>query len=91
MSIYKRCLKGGCFLESTCVGASRYYIEAAEKYSRDANRLKVIRVAEAAGILTKEEARRERRQPWYNPYSHYVSRTHVIYRHSEIDHFIRPL
>jgi hypothetical protein len=42
----------------------------------------------AAGVISEEDGRRELNSEHWNPYEHYVTRTHIIYVHSAVDHFI---
>ncbi len=88
-NIYKRAQENGCEFYATCVDVSRDEWDELMKGARPANKNRVIRVALQAGVIDEEQARTERKYPYYNPYTHYVTRTHIIYVHSCIEHFIK--
>lgn len=54
-----------------------------------ANRKEVVKIALSAGVINKEDAARELKNHYYNPYNHYKTRTHIIYVNSAIEHFIK--
>lgn len=88
-SIYQKAVQNGCFLEATCVGIGVDKWDELMKGAREANKLKVIRVALEAGVIDIEQAKNERKFKSYNPYQHFVTRTHVVYVNSGIEHFIK--
>lgn len=88
-NIYQRALNNGCHLEGTCVscGVNRWD-ELMEGHTK-ADRKQAVKVAEYAGVIDMEQAREEIKRPYYNPYTHYKTKTHIIYVHSGIEHFIK--
>lgn len=82
-TIYQRAKERGCYLEATCVSSTQREWDNFMKGARPANTKKVERIAEFAGLISKEDRK------YYNPYNHYVTKTHIIYVHSGIEHFIR--
>jgi len=88
MNIYKRAINNGCNLECTCVGIGVNKWDELMKGARQANKKKVIKIALLAGVIDNEQAREETKRPYYNPYTHYVTKKHIIYVHSGIEHFI---
>lgn len=86
MNIYDRALANGVWLEDTCVSCGSQdkwdqYMEGATR----ADRKKVLRIAIKAGIADPVELSR----PYYNPYNHYKTKTHIVYVNSAIEHFLR--
>jgi hypothetical protein len=88
-NIYQRALNNGCYLETTCVGCGIYKWDELMKGHTRADRKKVVKIAEYAGVIDSEQAREEIKKPHYNPYNHYKTKTHIIYVHSSIEYFIR--
>ena len=89
MNIYDRAKQNGCNLETTCVGCGvNRWDELMEGHTK-ANRKEVVRIALLAGVIDEEQAREETKRPYYNPYTHYKTKTHIIYVHSGIEHFIK--
>jgi len=86
-NIYQRAINNGCELETTCVGCNNW--DELMKGHTIADRKKVVKIAFLAGVIDKEQAREETKRPYYNPYTHYKTKTHIIYVHSMIEHFIR--
>ena len=84
-SIYDRATKNGCYLETTCVGISQWKWDELMKGARPANKRKVIKVALMLGIAEPEELK----SMYYNPYTHQVTRAHIIYVNSAIEYFIK--
>jgi hypothetical protein len=88
LSIYQRAKKFGCRSVGTCVSNSSVQCDIYMKGARPANKKKVIRIALLAGIIDAEQAKQELKNPNYNPYTHYVTRKHIIYVWSAQEHFI---
>lgn len=88
-TIYDRAINNGCYFECTCVGIGADKWDELMKGSRPANKKKVIKIALEAGVIDREQATAETKRPYYNPYTHYVTKTYIIYVHSGIEHFIR--
>jgi hypothetical protein len=88
-SIYQRAKNNGCFFESTCVGCGIGEWERMMKGTRPANQKKVVKIALLAGVIDKEQAREEIKRPYYNPYTHHVSKNYIVYVNSSIEHFIK--
>lgn len=89
MTIYERAINNGCEFEATCIGIGIDKWERLMKGARRADRKKVITVALAAGVIDEFQAKEEKKRPYFNPYNHYVTKTHIIYVHSAIEHFIK--
>lgn len=87
-SIYQQAVNNGCQFVAACTGITIDKWNELMKGARQANKKKVVRIALLAGVIDKQQATREIKEPWYNPYSHHVTRTHIIYVHSGIEHFI---
>lgn len=79
----------GCFLECTCVNISQNTWDKLMENSTRANRKDAVKIALLAGVMDEEEAKIEIKRPWYNPYNHYKTKTHLIYVNSCIEHFIK--
>lgn len=89
MNIYERAERFGVQPECTCVGIGMNEWERLMKGHTRANQRKVVKIAMKAGIITEEDGRAEIKRSGYNPYVHYKTKTHIIYVHSSIEHFIR--
>ena len=89
MNIYERAKNLGCFFEDTCVDCGTDYWEETMKGARKANRKEVVKIALLAGVIDEFQAKEEIERPYYNPFTHYVTKTHIIYVHSGIEHFIK--
>jgi hypothetical protein len=59
------------------------------KGSVKADRVKATKIAQMAGVISIEQAKTEINKPYYNPYRHLRTKTHVIYVHSGIEYFIK--
>lgn len=88
MNIYERAKRNGCQFVATCVGIGTYEWEKYMKGHTRANRKEVVKIALQAGVIDEEQAREELKRPYYNPYNHFKTKTHIIYVHSAIEHFI---
>jgi len=89
MNIYQRAERNGCRYEANCTQiTARKWDQIMEGHTR-ANRKEVVKFALSAGVIDSEQAKEELKRPWYNPYNHYKTKTHLIYVHSSIEHFIR--
>lgn len=87
--MYDRAIKNGCRLECSCVGISINRWDNLMEGATRADKRLVPKIALLAGVISEEDAKREIREPWYNPYNHYKTKTHVVYVHSCIEHFIK--
>jgi len=87
--IYQRAAQNGCEFEATCTSVTIEKWEQLMKGARKAARVKAVKVALMAGAINEQQAREEVKKPYYNPYRHYVTKTHVIYVNSAIEHFIK--
>lgn len=87
-NIYQRAINNGCRFVCSCVGIGQEKWDELMKGARHADRKKVVRIALQAGIIDEEQAKEEIKRPYYNPYEHFVTRTHIVYVHSAIEHFI---
>ena len=88
-NIYQRAINNGCEYQATCVGIGQNEWDRLMKGARQADRKKVIKVALLAGVIDKDQAKEETKRPYFNPYNHFVTKTHIIYVHSAIEHFIK--
>lgn len=89
MSIYERAKLNGCYYETSCVSSSAREVEKLMKGATRANKKQVVKIALEAGVIDEQQATEEIKHPYYNPYKHYKTKTHIIYVHSAIEHFIR--
>lgn len=87
--LYHAAQKYGCTGEATCTGITLTEWEKLMKGATRANKRLVTKIAALAGVIDNEQARREIKEPYFNPYNHLKTKTHVIYVHSSIEHFIR--
>ena len=88
-NIYQRAINNGCEFEATCVGIGQNKWDELMKGHTKANRKEVVKIALLAGVIDEQQAREEIKRPYYNPYNHYKTKTHIIYVHSMIEHFIK--
>lgn len=88
-TIYDRAKERGCYLENTCVGCDQNYWDETMKGARKANQKKVVKIALLTGLIDDHQASEEIKKPYYNPFTHLVTKTHIIYVHSGIEHFIK--
>jgi hypothetical protein len=91
MNIYQRAERNGVTYECNCTDlTSHYKWEALMKGHKRADRKQVIKIARAVGIIAHpDDYTREMKNPYYNPYNHFKTDTHLIYVHSGIEYFIR--
>lgn len=89
MNIYERAKRYGVQFVDTCVGCGIYKWEEYMAGHTRANRKEVVRIALQAEVIDEEQAKQELRKPWFNPYNHFKTKTHIIYVHSGIEHFIK--
>jgi hypothetical protein len=87
--LLKRAEQNGCSFEATCVGIGIGKWEELMKGATRANRKLAVKIALLAGAIDEQQAREEIKRPYFNPYNHYKTKTHLIYIHSSIEHFIR--
>ena len=88
-TLYKKALNNGCSFEATCVDVNINTWDKLMANATRANRKLAVKIAEIAGVIDEEQARTEIRKPYYNPYNHLKTKTHLIYVNSSIEHFIR--
>lgn len=88
-NIYERAYINGCFFETACVGISIYEWEDLMRGHTKANRKEVVKIALLSGVIDKDQAKEEIKKPHFNPYTHFKTKSHIIYVHSGIEHFIR--
>ena len=82
--LLERAKRNRCDCEASCVGISQQKWDDLMKGHTRANKRMVAEIARMAGVISDEEAAKEKRNPWYNPYNHYKTETHAIYVHSGI-------
>jgi len=88
-TLYKKAINNGCSFEATCVDININHWDELMEHATRANRVLAVKIAELAGVIDEEQARTEIRKPYFNPYNHFKTNTHLIYVHSSIEHFIR--
>jgi len=88
-TLYKRAINNGCEFEAACFDINIQTWDKLMEHATRANRVLAVKIAEIAGVIDEEQARTEIRKPYFNPYSHFKTNTHLIYVHSSIEHFIR--
>lgn len=89
MNIYQRAENNGVAFETSCVATTANEWDSLMKGHTRANRVKAVRAALQAGVIDETQAAQEIKKPYYNPYKHFKTKTHIIYVHSGIEHFIR--
>ena len=87
-NIYERAKKGKAIFETSCVSTSQTQWDNLMKGATKANKKQVVAVALNCGIIDAQEAKKEIKNSWYNPYRQLKTKTHLIYVHSGIEHFI---
>ena len=87
-NIYQRAINNGCQFYATCVDININEWDELMKGATRADRKLVVKIALLAGVIDKEQAATEIKKPYFNPYNHYKTKTHIIYIHSAIEHFI---
>jgi hypothetical protein len=75
--------------ETNCTSITAQKWDELMKGAKRANRKKVVKAAIETGVITEDEGRRELKSETYNPYEHLKTKTHLIYVHSAIEHFIK--
>lgn len=83
--IYNRAQKNGVYFENTCVSLPGGYDQWQKlmKGATRANNRIVTKLAVQAGAIEPDLVK------YYNPYNHFKTKTHLIYVHSGIEHFLR--
>ena len=81
--------RNGAQFVDTCVGITQSQWDKYMKGHTRANRREVVKIALQAGVIDEETAKAELKNPWYNPYHHHKTKTHIIYVNSSIEHFIK--
>ena len=89
MNIYHRAFNNGVSFECSCVGIGINKWDSLMEGATRADRKKVVKIALLAGVIDEAQAQIEIKKPYYNPYNHYKTKTHIIYVHSAIEHFIK--
>lgn len=89
MTIYERAKNNGCEFYATCANINLNEWDELMKGARPANKKKVIKAALLAGVIDESQAQQESKHLYYNPYTHYVTKTHIVYVNSAIEHFIK--
>ena len=74
--------------ETNCTQITLDKWEILMKNATKADNQTVVKAAIETGVISKEEGRKEIENEWYNPYEHLKTKTHFIYVHSAIEHFI---
>jgi hypothetical protein len=74
--------------ECNCTNITSHKWDELMKGARKANKKAVIKAAIQTGILSESEGLKEIKLPYYNPYEHKRTKTHLIYVNSGIEHFI---
>lgn len=90
MNIYERSKTNGFYFQCSCVncGGVDQWEELMKGHTK-ANQREVVKIALQAGVIEEWWAREELKKPYFNPYVHYKTKTHLIYVHSGIEHFIK--
>ncbi len=88
MDIYQRAKRFGVQAECTCVGIGQYEWDRLMKGHTRANRKEVVKIALKAGVIDEWQAKMELKKPYFNPYNHFKTKTHIVYVNSAIEHFI---
>ena len=89
LKIYQRALNGYAEFETDCTAITSWQWDTLMDKHTKANKKIVAKVAHLVGILSSHELKAELKRPYYNPYTHYKTKTHLIYVHSGIEHFIK--
>jgi hypothetical protein len=88
-TLYRKAINNGCSFETSCVHTTLNEWERLMKGATRANKILVTKIALLSGVIDDEQAAQEIKRPYFNPYNHYKTSTHVIYVHSSIEYFIR--
>lgn len=89
--LYNRAVNNGCSWECSCTNININHWDELMKGATRADRKLAVKIAKLAGVIDDDQARTELARPWYNPYNHYKTKTHLVYVHSSIEHFIKIL
>lgn len=77
--------------ECACHNITSEKWEELMKGARPAARKTVVKAAFECGLMDKWSYDQEIKNPYFNPYNHKRTKTHLIYIHSAIEHFIKIL
>lgn len=88
-NIYQRAYDNGCYLETDCTSITESKWNKLMKGHTKANRKEVVRIALLAGVIDEYQAKEEIKRPYFNPYNHFKTESHIIYVHSSIEYFIK--
>lgn len=80
---YNRAIKNGITLEHTCVGITVSKWEELMKGAVKANTELVNRIVKKSGQIDSYHT------DFYNPYTHFRTKTHIVYAHSGIEYFFK--
>ena len=75
--------------ECNCTNITKATWNELMKGAQIADKKLCAKIALFAGVIDEEQFELEINNPWYNPYDHYRTKTHIIYTHSAIEHFIK--
>ncbi len=84
--IYNQAEQFGVSLEATCVGISIHEWERLMQGATKANKKLVDKI-----IADNTDGEFDSFIRFYNPYNHLKTQTHLIFIHSEIEHFFKIL
>ena len=77
------------YYECSCVEITPRKWDELMKGNRPCSKRTAVKAALETGIISEDDAKRELRFHYYNPYSPRRTKKHIIYIHSGIEHFIR--
>jgi len=80
---YNKAIQRGITLECTCMGINISKWEELMKGAVKANTELVNRIIKKSGEIDSYHT------DFYNPYTHFRTKTHIIYVHSGIEYFFR--
>jgi hypothetical protein len=85
LELYDRAIRNGCEFECDCSGTNYRTWDKLMKGATKANTILVHKLAKQLGIVPEGFNAKN------NPYEQKKTKTHLIYIHSGIEHFIRIL
>jgi hypothetical protein len=77
------------YYETNCTAITSEKWDELMDGSKPCSRKIAIKAAIETGVISDSEGKKELKMPYYNPYSHYKTKTHIIYVNSAIEYFIR--
>ena len=77
------------YYETNCTAVTRMQWDELMKGARPCSKRRAVKAALETGVIEEDDAKMELKHKYYNPYRPLQTKTHIIYIHSAIEHFIR--